>query len=585
MDHPSRFKVLFSFLFLFVYLYKTNAQDLRTPFERNNNQTATYEECIEFYKKLAKSFSAVKIIEAGPSDVGRPLMTVVLSSRKTFTPQKTRKAGKAVLMINNGIHPGESDGIDAAMLFARSLVNDPHRIKLLDEVTIVIIPVYNVGGSLMRNKNSRVNQNGPMEYGFRGNAQNLDLNRDFIKCDSRNAETFNKLFHYWDPDVFLETHTTDGADYSYAMTLISTQRHKLQENLAGFMYKKFQPAFLNALADNGIPSSPYVNAFGDPAHGIYGFLDLPRYSTGYASLFHCIGFMSESHMLKPYPARVAAQQKTMESLLVTIATMKTELMESRVEAKRASLSKVNFDIHWTRDESRADSIFFSGYTVEKSISPVTGMEKIHYNTGKPYVKKIPYYNVFKPSVTIKIPEAYLVPAAYDEIIQRMKWNSVQMRRLPQDTVVKAKFYKIINYTTSPGPYEKHYPHSEIKVQEFMTERKYFKGDYMIITQQESVRYIVETLEPEGPDSFFAWNFFDGILQRKEYFSDYLFEDLAIQILESDQKLKDEFEHKKKTDPIFSKDSGTMLEFIYDRSVYADPAYRVYPVARLMKAEN
>lgn len=585
MNHPFRFNVLFSFLFLIVYLYRPYAQDLRTPFERNNNQTATYEECIEFYKKLAKSSSAVKIVEAGPSDVDRPLMTVVLSSRKAFTPQKTRKAGKAVLLINNGIHPGEPDGIDAAMLFARSLVTDPVRQKILDEITVVIIPIYNVGGSLMRNKTSRVNQNGPMEYGFRGNRQNLDLNRDFIKCDSRNAESFNKLFQYWDPDVFLETHTTNGADYSYVMTLISTQRHKLHENLAAFMYKKFQPAFLNSLVDNGIVSSPYVNALGDPANGIYGFLDLPRYSTGYASLFHCIGFMSESHMLKPYPARVAAQQKTMESLLITTASMKAELLESRVEAKRSCMGKENFDINWARDESRADSIFFSGYTMEKSISPVTGMERIHYNIGKPYVKKIPYYNVFKPSVTIKIPEVYLIPAAYKEIIQRLKWNSVQMRKLPHDTVVNAKFYKIIGFKTTPGPYEQHFLHSEVKIEEINFERKYFKGDYMIPTRQESVRYIVETLEPEGPDSFFAWNFFDGILQRKEYFSDYLFEDLAVQILESDQKLKDEFDHRKKTDPLFSKDSGAMLEYIYDRSVYADPAYKIYPVARLMRTEN
>lgn len=585
MNHSYTLKRLLFFMCSFEFIQGLNAQELRTPFELNNNQTTTYDECIRFYKSLEKKSSFIKLIEAGPSDVDRPLMTVVLSSRKAFTPQKTRKAGKAVLLINNGIHPGEPDGIDAAMLFARSLVTDPVRQKILDELTVVIIPIYNVGGSLMRNKTSRVNQNGPMEYGFRGNRQNLDLNRDFIKCDSRNAESFNKLFQYWDPDVFLETHTTNGADYSYVMTLISTQRHKLQENLAGFMYKKFQPAFLNSLVDNGIVSSPYVNAIGDPANGIYGFLDLPRYSTGYASLFHCLGFMSESHMLKPYPARVAAQQKTMESLLITTASMKAELLESREEAKRSCMGKENFDINWARDESRADSIFFSGYTMEKSISPVTGMERIHYNIGKPYVKKIPYYNVFKPSVTIKIPEAYLIPAAYDNVIQRLKWNSVQMRKLPQDTLVKAKFYKILSYKSSPGPYEMHHPHNEIKVQEFTSERKYFKGDYMIFTQQESVRYIVETLEPEGPDSFFAWNFCDGILQRKEYFSDYLFEDLAVQILESDQKLKDEFDHRKKTDPLFSKDSGAMLEYIYDRSIYADPAYKIYPVARLMRNEN
>ena len=108
---------------------------------------------------------------------------------------------------------------------------------------------------------------------------------------------------------------------------------------------------------------------------------------------------------------------------------------------------------------------------------------------------------------------------------------------------------------------------------------YYKGDYIIPTDQIAVRYLVETLEPEAPDSFFAWNFFDGILQRKEYFSDYLFEDTAHHLLTADPVLKMEFERKKATDPEFAKNAGTMLSYLYSKSAFSEPNFKIYPIAR------
>ncbi|MBK8954492.1 MAG: M14 family metallopeptidase [Saprospiraceae bacterium] len=577
-------RLIFIVLYCFANLPGPAAQSLKTPFEKNNNQTSTYIDCINFYKALEKKSGLVKVFEAGPSDVSLPIYTVVLSSKKNFTPEKSRKAGKAILFINNGIHPGEPDGIEASMMFARDLVSDPNQAKILDEISIVIIPIYNVGGSLLRNKYSRVNQNGPDEYGFRGNAQNLDLNRDFIKCDSRNAKTFTQLFRHWDPDIFLETHTTDGADYPYLMTLLSSQRHKLQIELANYIYKHFIPPFIKSMSERNLDVIPYVNSEGDPSGGIFDFLDSPRFSTGYAALFHCMGFLAESHMLKPYNARVSAHKLLMQKLAEQTRLQKNELLRVREEAKSAATKSKTMDIRWKIDKSRCDSLYFTGYTAEKKISELTGLERISYDKNKPYSKNIPYYNVCQPVKTVKRPTAYFVPAAFEMVIERLKWNGVQMHRLEKDSLVRAHYYKIKNFKSVSKPYEGHFMHQEVETESIRDSRMYFKGDYIIYTQQPAIRYIVETLEPEAHDAFFVWNFFDPILQRKEYFSDYLFEDLAVSILENDRDIKKEFEERKLNDSQFARSSRAMLEFIYDRSKYAEPGYRLYPVALIYQED-
>jgi len=570
---------VFSFL-LWMVAVPLESQRLQSPFEANNNYTGRYDEIMAYYRELAQKHSLVKLVEAGPSDVSSfPLNTVILSGRKQFTPEKVRKAGKAVLMINGGIHPGEADGIEAAMLFARDLVTDPRLVALLDRIAVVIIPVYNVGGSLLRNSTTRVNQNGPEVYGFRGNAQYLDLNRDFIKCDSRNALSFSELFRYWDPDVLLETHTTDGADFPYVLTLIASQRHKLQTELGNYFYKRLLPQLYRTVSEQRIEMIPYVHSAGDPATGIYDFMDFPRYSTGYAALFHCMGIMAESHMLKPFAARVSAQRLLMTKLSEALAGQASDVIAVRAEARQAAIQKKVHDIRWQIDTSFADSLLYTGYELGRKISSVTGFERYYFDHSKPYTKRIPYYNTCRPVSSVEVPECYVVPGAYGDVIERLRANGIRMRRLGRDSLIEAEFYRIGDLRSAAKPYEGHFPHRNFSLERVKTHRQYFKGDYLIPVRQDAIRYVVETLEPDAHDSFFRWNFFDAILERKEYFSDFLFEEIAGSILDNDPVLKADFQDRRTKDPAFASNPHAMLEFIYSRSKYAEPGYMLYPVAR------
>lgn len=558
-----------------------NSSKLEIPFDTNQNISADYKTSMQFYKNLAEAYPKhVALQAAGESDQGTPIHTVVIGERHKETAHKTRRKGKVTLLINNAIHPGEPCGVDATMLFVRELLEKRENRKALQDLTIVIIPLYNIGGTLRRNSTTRANQNGPEEYGFRGNAQNLDLNRDFIKCDSKNARTFAKIFHEWKPELFLDTHTSNGADYQYTITLLGPQHNLLPKPLSDLLKQKALPQLYEIMESKSWEMTPYVYAFSTPDKGIYGFYDSPRYSMGYAALFNCLSFTTETHMLKPFKDRVLSTKAFIESLAEFALTNKDEILDVKVKAQSYLVDLDEYGVDWEYDFSRFDSITFKGFEAGYKTSLVSGKERLFYNREKPYTKRIPYFNYFKPKVLVDVPNYYIVPQAAWRVVELLKLNEIKLEKLENDTVIEAEFYRIKDYETSKSPYEGHYLHSDVIVQKEVLEKQFFEGDYLIKTSQPGFRYILETLEPQAKDAFFAWNFFDSHLQRKEYFSAYVFEDEAAEMLENNVELKNKFEHKLAKDSAFAKSARDQLFFIYENSLRNEGTVNLYPIARL-----
>src|SRR5450432_430261 len=255
------------------------SQTITTKFEQSGGkESPAYNEIIDWWQKLDQQSGKVKMLTMGMTDAGYPLHLIVVSNNGDYNFENIRKNNKRIILINNGIHPGEPDGIDASMLLVRDIVTN--KIKLPDDVVLAIIPVYNIGGCLNRSANYRIDQNGPTEKGFRGNSQNLDLNRDFIQCDSKEARSFAEIFHLLDPDVFIDNHVSDGADYQHVMTLLTSQHNKLGGVMGEYMNKQFEPALFTLMKEKGFDLVPYVNAFGDtPESGWTEYWDSPRYSS------------------------------------------------------------------------------------------------------------------------------------------------------------------------------------------------------------------------------------------------------------------------------------------------------------------
>ena len=558
--------------------YSASAQ--LTSFEKSDGkESADYFEAINWYKSLSKKSSEIKIIEMGTTDAGYPLHLILISHDRTFNPAQWHSKKKVVILINNGIHAGEPDGIDANMMLTRDIINN--KIILPDNVTVAIIPVYNIGGCLNRNNTSRVNQNGPNEYGFRGNSQNLDLNRDFTKNDSRESKSFAAIFHYLNPDIFIDNHVSDGADYQHTMTLLTTQYDKLEENLGSWLKDIFEPSIYTNMSKKGWDLIPYVDfEFTNLDDGMNMFYDPPRYSSGYAALFNTLSFVPETHMLKPYKQRVKSTYDLMISFIEEAHLHASEIIQKRKEANEKGLIKKQISLKWLPQQTKFKEIIFKGYEKDSSLSEATGLQKYFFNHNKPFTRKIKFYNHFQAVDNVELPTAYIIPYGWQDVIERLKINGVKLEQLKKDSLINVTAYHIESYKSSARPYEKHHKNYEVKTSSSSIYLKFLKGDYIIKMNQSANRYLAEMLEPNGDDSFFAWNFFDGILQQKEGYSDYRWEDIAAEVLKKDSLLREKLENKKKTDSAFAIDASQILDFIYKNSPYYEKVHMRYPVFRI-----
>lgn len=553
-----------------------------TPFENDKNHSATYDEMVAFYQRLDKYFNEFEFKISGTTDVGRALYTGVISQDEDFNPKSIQKKEKCIIFINNAIHPGEPTGVDATMMLVRDLLTKEEYKPLLQNSVFVFIPMYNVGGALNRGSFSRANQNGPTAYGFRGNVRNYDLNRDFIKCDTKNAQSFNQIYTTWRPHIFIDNHTSNGADYQYIMTLIPTQHNKLSPILSKYLNGKMLPNLYADMAKTKYEMTPYVYARNTPDDGIAGFLDLPRYSSGYAALFNALSFMPEAHMLKPYEDRVYGTYAFMHAMLKLVKEDYKIIIDNKKEADKNTQIQTDFDVNWAIniDTSNQKTVTFKGYEAKYKTSEVSGKDRLYYDKNEPYTKPIPFFNDYKSNVTIKKPKTYVIPQGYTKVIERLKWNGVEMEQLNEDKVMTVEMSYIDDYDTGKSPYEGHYLHRDVKTTEKKLEIQYYKGDYLVHLNQVENQYIIHTLEPRAADAFFAWNFFDAILQQKEYFSPYVFEDVAAQLLQDNPDLKKELEEKKAADEKFANSSYAQLLFIYRKSPYYEPTHLRYPIGRI-----
>ena len=556
------------------------SKDFETHFEKSNGlETATYQQTIKFYYNLAEVYPEISIKAIGETDSGEPLHLVTLNLDAVFDFSKIKEHDKRILLINNGIHPGESDGIDATMMLIRDIVQG--KIEAPKQTVLATIPIYNIGGSLNRNSTTRTNQNGPKEYGFRGNARNYDLNRDFIKCDTKNTRTFARIFHLVKPDVFIDNHVSNGADYQYTLTHVFTQHNKMGNDLGDYIHTEMMPTLEQKLLEKNWDITPYVNVFNQvPEEGFSQFMDYPRYSTGYATLFNCLGVMVETHMLKPYKQRVEGTYELMKSMIDITEEQGDKISELRNSALANFQSKKTYPLDWIIDTTKTTTLNFKGFEGHFIESKITGANRLKYDRTKPFTKKISYQNYFKPSLEVKIPDAYIIPQGWHNVIDLLKLNAVKMHVLERDSTITVESYKIEDYKTREMPFEGHYLHYKVTVSKNNQNITFKKGDVIIKTAQPSFRYIIETLEPQAPDSFFNWNFFDTILQQKEWVSPYVWEDLALKILDKNPKLKVEFEEKKKNEKDFTDQWYAQLDWIHKQSKYYEKAHLQYPIYRL-----
>jgi hypothetical protein len=551
-----------------------------TLFEKSEGrETPVYADVIQYFQTLANEFEEVKIVEMGMTDSGIPLHVVLFDSEQDFDPKKWHDSNRLVIFINNGIHPGEPDGIDASMMFLRDILLGKQQVP--EDLALAIIPVYNIGGHLNRGSFSRVNQNGPEEYGFRGNARNFDLNRDFIKADTKNGRSFQLIFNWLAPHIFIDTHVSNGADYQHVMTFISTQHHRLGGNLGTYLDESLNPMLYAKMKEKDFPMVPYVNAWGGkPEDGWAQFKDSGRYSSGYAALFSTLSFMPETHMLKPYDQRVRSTYALFETFM-EVAHQDAEKIVSLVKSDRVSKkNQKEFALNHVLNREQYKLIEYRGFESDQKPSDISGLPRLYYDRSKPFTKQVKFFDSYEPGIHIEKPQAYVIPQGWFTAIENLQRNGVRLEVLRSDTLLPVTIYHISDFQTAQRPFEGHYLHSNTKVEKSLAILPFRKGDFLVPMDQEKNRYIIEVLEPEGEDSFFNWNFFDPILQAKEGYSAYVFEDLAADFLRTNPEVRAALEAAKESDPALANSGAAQLRWVYERSPWKEKEHNRYPIFRV-----
>ncbi|MBS0012063.1 MAG: hypothetical protein KFF49_11665 [Bacteroidales bacterium] len=554
----------------------------------DENLSLEYHEVIEAYTRLAGHYPEARLFEMGETDIGKALHLFMISGDRDFRPESIKKKGKCIILINNGIHPGEPEGIDASLQFAWDMLRNRNDLKkYLDKVVIGIIPVYNIGGALDRSQYYRTNQDGPIYKGKRRNARNLDLNRDFAKQETKNARSFARIFLHLNPDVFLDTHTTNGSDHQYTITLIATLHSKLDTAMGKFFREEMLPGLYKRMEENSdygmIPYVQMSNYLGDIKDGIMGFNDYPYYSTGYTALFNCYSFMTENLVYKYFPDRVRSVVDFLVQLTAITHDNCSVIKQLKDEADEKVKAQEIFHLAWEVDMSYSEDLLFRGYEYVRPEPSEGRRTRAYYDHDKPWTDTIPYFSRYKPVLTVTKPWAYIIPQAWSDVVEKLKNNGIVVYRLKEDTDIEVETYYIENVERSERANQGHYINRKVKVRAVNQEMPYLKGDYVVITRQQANKYIVEMLEPQAPASYFTWNYFDPILEAHDFYSFRSFERQLMELLDKDQDLRAALEKRKAGDDGFAGDNMAQLRFIYERSpMYEIEKYNgLYPVSRLM----
>jgi hypothetical protein len=549
-----------------------------TPFEKSGGlESPTYTETMAWLEKLANESAYLTMTNAGISEQGRVIHLVIASLDQDFSASELSTSNKPLILIQAGIHAGEIDGKDAGMMLLRDIALGDKK-ELLTKANILFIPILNVDGHERRSQFGRVNQRGPVEMGWRTNAQNLNLNRDYTKLETAGIKTIANIINKYDPDLYIDVHVTDGADYQYDITYGYVATGGYSPAISSWLSTAFQPEVDQALKNMGhIPGPLLFAANGDDfSSGNIAFSFSPRFSHTYGDIRHMASILIENHSLKPFEQRVLGTYVFLEQAINSLGDH-FEALQSAVKSD-SNQPKESIPVKFKFRETLADSMQFLGVASSKVKSEITGAEYVKWE-GKPITQVVPSLLMDVPELSVPVPKAYWIPAEWGNVIEKMKQHGIEFETLTESKELKLEFSTVENYKMGNQPYE-----GMMRVQSSDLNKKYKTlslnpGSVRIKTDQPLGELVVILMEPESVDSFYQWGYFNTIFTQTEYMETYIMEPLIAKMLAEDGDLKKRFEDKKAAEPDFAKSPRAIYQWFYAQTPYFDQNWKVIPVGR------
>ncbi len=562
-----------------------------TAFEASGlERTPRYAETVAWLEKLAAAAPELEMISIGRSAEGREIRMVIASREGAATPDALHANGRPILLAHAGIHSGEIDGKDAGMMLLRDMTvlgKSPRRganetgSALLDRANLLFIPILSVDGHERFSRFGRINQRGPALMGWRTNARNLNLNRDYAKLETEELRALVAAVGAWRPDLYLDLHVTDGADYQYDITYGYNGPHAWSPRIAGWLDDVLTPAVDAALEEWGHVPGPLTFGYNgrDMTAGTVEWTAPPRFSNGWGDARHLPSVLVENHSLKPYRQRVLGTYVLLEAAMEALGEGFEALRAARAQDEQAAPGEVV--LAWDYPElDPPPTVEFLGVRSELFLSEVSGAPAVRW-TGEPVVEELPIYEKTAAKAKARRPASYYIPAAWYGVADKLELQGIEVTRLGAPTAVEVEMLRLpdAELDAEDTPFEgraRYTPGTPVP------ERRSLDlpaGSFRVDTAQPLGTLAVLMLEPESPDSLFQWGYLAEILQRTEYVEGYVMEPMARAMLAADPALAEQFEQKLLAEEDFAADPRARLQWFYEQTPFFDQRYRLYPIAR------
>ncbi|MBX7219003.1 MAG: M14 family metallopeptidase [Blastocatellia bacterium] len=547
-----------------------------------------YAEVAPLIGKLAKASPFITMSTFGKSGEGRDLNLVVVSKDKAFTPAAAKATGKPIVLVQNGIHPGEISGKDASFMLLRDILVTKRYAHLLDHLTLLFIPIFNPDGHERLSPYNRINQNGPRLLGFRANAMRYNLNRDYIKADTPEMQGWLRMWTAWLPDFFIDNHVTDGQDHQYDVTICMATEQEIHSSVGKWTSKLFLPSVTEAMERDGHIIGPYYEPMNklDLSEGVEVGPNQPRYSNGYVAIHHRPGLLVETHSLKSHRTQTWAHYDLMVHTFDQVAKYRKELRKAITTAE-AAFTKMG------EKYAKSNKVYLAGELSDENEPMILRGISSHIEEGEisgapvvvygdePIDIETRFYGKFNPVATPLMPLGYLVPPQWKTIIGLLELHGVKTEVMAESLTDEFETYRFSQVSWEEKPFEGRHLCS------FSTHlsheiRTLPEGSVFVPMNQPASRVAMNLLEPQGVDSLVKWGFFDTIFEQKEDFEDYVMEPIAQMMYEADEDLREEFLARIETDDAFAEDSYARLAFFYRRSGYFERDKNAYPIVRVTK---
>ena len=557
--------------------------------------TSSYDETLALLRRLEARSPYVKLGSFGTSEQGRSLPLVIVSKEKAFAAADARRLPKPIVLLQSGIHAGEIDGKDASLMLLRELVTGA-RPEILDKLTLLLVPIYNVDGHERVSRYNRSQQDGPEEgQGFRTTARGLDLNRDHLKLDSAEARSLVSLVNAWRPHLHVDNHVSDGFDHAWELGFATAEAPQAAPSVDAWA-RATLPAVAEATRAAGHPLGPYLELLSsdDPAKGAITPPYRPRYSTGYFALRNRPSILIETHSHKPYRTRVLANHAWMVALLTEIARHPEALVEAVATAERRTIamgapdappSDAVLRLGPDRDDPAAgggvpDRVRIPVFAWSSTPSVVTGAPLTTYERGRLRETDLPWYHTPRVAHAVPRPRGYILLPGWTPIADRLRAHGLRVETLPAITDLEVETIRVSDPRFASAPYQGATLVTSMKVSRQPERRPIPAGALWVPADQPDFEVAVHLLEPDAPDSLLAWGFLSGIFERKEWIDGPELERMASDLLK-DPRVASEWQAAL-GDPAFAKDGAARYEWWSRRTPYWDETIGLVPVYRAMK---